>query len=256
LTWWGPDHYTDKPAPLVFDAAAKEGLQVCFHIEPFPGRNAKTTRQAIVDLTDRFGGHPAWYRGVDGRPLFYLYDSYLTPAREWADILAPDGANTLRNTPYDATIIGLWVKRNDGAFMKEGHFDGFYTYFATDGFTYGSTPSNWPKMAQWAKAHGQVFIPCVGPGYEDLRVRPWNTRNVRERENGAYYDRMFTAAMAVGPAIIGITSFNEWHEGTQIEPAIPKQIPGYTYLDYESRSPGWYLERTRHWADKWRQPHR
>lgn len=252
LTWWGADHYTDKPVPIVFDAAAKEGLKVCFHIEPFPGRNAKTTRQVIVDLTDRFGGHPAWYRGADGRPLFYLYDSYLTPAREWAEVLSPEGAKTLRNTPYDATVIGLWVKRNDGNFMKEGGFDGFYTYFATDGFTYGSTPANWPQMARWAKDHGQIFIPCVGPGYEDLRVRPWNTENVRERENGAYYDRMFDAAIGVAPDIIGITSFNEWHEGTQIEAAVPKRIPGYTYLDYESREPEWYLERTRYWAERWR----
>jgi hypothetical protein len=28
---------------------------------------------------------------------------------------------------------------------------------------------------------------------------------------------------AVNPSFVAITSFNEWHEGTQIEPAAPKQ---------------------------------
>jgi len=53
-------------------------------------------------------------------------------------------------------------------------------------------------------------------------------RNQRYRENGAYYDRMFEAGIAVDLPDISITSFNEWHEGTQIEPATPKKIEGYT----------------------------
>ena len=27
--------------------------------------------------------------------------------------------------------------------------------------------------------------------------------------------------MGVGAKIVSVTSFNEWHEGTQIEPAVP-----------------------------------
>jgi hypothetical protein len=36
---------------------------------------------------------------------------------------------------------------------------------------------------------------------------------------------MFMSAINTNPDFIGITSFNEWHEGTQIEPAIPKKYP-------------------------------
>jgi len=250
VTWWGPGDYTDEVLPKVFDAAAAQGIQVCFHIEPFPGRTAAATRNALVYLLDRYGAHPALYR-YRGRPLAYIYDSYLVPAKEWATILAPEGVNTIRGTAYDTVMIGLWVKKGDGRFMEKGHFDGFYTYFTPDGFTYGATPANWPVLAQWAQEHGQLFIPSVGPGYDDTRIRPWNTVNQRARENGAYYDRLFAAALAVDPAIISITSFNEWHEGTQIEPAMPKSIEGYTYLDYEDRAPAWYLERSRYWAERW-----
>ncbi len=64
---------------------------------------------------------------------------------------------------------------------------GFYTYFAVDGFTDGSTTANWAALEAWADDHELLFIPCVGPGYIDTRVRPWNERNTRSREEGAYY---------------------------------------------------------------------
>ena len=208
-TWWGVDHFTDGSLGVLFDEAAKQRLQVCFHIEPFSGRNAATLREALVYLLDTYGGHPALYRcaAAGDRPLIYLYDSYLSPASDWATIFQPDGANTIRGTDYDVAAIALWVKRNEEAFMLEGGFDGFYTYFATDRFTYGSTPVNWPRLAQWAKEHGLLFIPSVGPGYIDTRIRPWNDRNTRDRENGAYYDHKFEAALALDVPIISITSF-------------------------------------------------
>ena len=252
-SWWGKDTYTDKAVPRLLEAAARYNIKVCFHIEPFPGRNAQTTRESIVYIIDKYGSHSAFYRyGKEkSRPMFYIYDSYLTPAKQWKTILSPDGLQTIRNTKYDSVVIGLWVKENEQAFMTESQFDGFYTYFATDGFTYGSTIGNWPGLAEWAQQNDKLFIPSVGPGYVDLRIRPWNNVNTRDRQNGAYYDREFAAAIAAAPPIISITSFNEWHEGTQIEPAVPKQIPDFKYLDYSPGNPEYYLDRTGYWADRY-----
>ena len=251
-SWWGKNSYTDKAVPRLLDAATNHDIKVCFHIEPFPGRNAQTTRDAIVYIIDKYGSHPALYRyGKDNpRPMFYIYDSYLTAAKQWKTVLSPDGTQTIRNTRYDSVVIGLWVKEHEQAFMKEGHFDGYYTYFATDGFTYGSTIENWPELADWAQQNNKLFIPSVGPGYVDLRIRPWNNVNTRDRRNGAYYDREFAAAIAVNPQIVSITSFNEWHEGSQIEPAVPKKIPDFKYRDYTPHYPEYYLDRTSYWISR------
>jgi glycoprotein endo-alpha-1,2-mannosidase len=254
-TWWGVDHNTNQSLAVLFDVAAEYGLKVCFHIEPFPGRNAASTREAIVYLLDRYGDHPALYRCAqsDNRPMIYLYDSYLTPAQEWATVFKPDGDQTIRGTKYDVAAIGLLVKEKEKASLLQGGFDGIYTYFATEGFTFGSTPENWPGISFWAAKHNLLFIPSVGPGYIDTRIRPWNNKNTRGREDGAYYDRMFQAAVDAKPALISITSFNEWHEGTQIEPAVPKEIPGFRYEDYGGRTPDYYLERTRYWIQRWKE---
>ncbi|CAK0871374.1 unnamed protein product, partial [Prorocentrum cordatum] len=103
------------------------------------------------------------------------------------------------------------------------------------------------------KKLGKMFVPAVGPGYDDTRIRPWNAHNVRERRGGAYYDSMWAKALAAGPAAVSVTSYNEWGEGTQIEPARPYTSPkGLRHLDYLPDPPGFYLNRTREWADKYR----
>ncbi len=257
-SWWGPGSYTDRATPKVLDAADRFGLKVNFHLEPWTGRKgvkAKSYRDGIVYILDKYGKHRALYRDPrrGNKPMFYVYDSYLVKTEDWAGVLTPNGKQTIRGTPYDGVVIGLWVKKEDDRAMLNGGFDGFYTYFATEGFTYGSTIANWPAMARFARKHKLLFIPSVGPGYDDTRIRPWNTKNQRDREKGAYYDRMWAAALGCRTEFVSITSFNEWHEGTQIEPSVPKKIDGYTYLDFRPRTPEHYLKRTHYWVKRFKE---
>ena len=253
VSWWGKNHFTDRAIPRLLDAAHNHGIRVNFHIEPFGGRNALSTREAIHYLVDTYGSHPAFHKLTEygNRPLFFLYDSYLTPSAEWAEILTPGNANTIRGTKYDAVVIGLWVKKNDGDSIKKAAFDGFYTYFGSDGFTWGSTSSNWPALSEFAAHSKLLFIPSVGPGYIDTRIRPWNNSTTRDRAGGKYYEKMFSAAIATRPPFISITSYNEWHEGTQIEPARPKKIESFTYLDYSPLKPNAYLDLTATQVDQY-----
>ena len=254
VSWWGIGSPEDLLLPALLEAAESHDMKLSLHLEPFPNRGATTMREALAHLLGHFGDHEALYRlPGDGRPVCYVYDSYLTTPEEWAELLRPGGSLSIRGTDLDAVVLGLWVEEDDGAALHAAGFDGFYTYFATDGFTYGSTTANWPDLAGFARDHELIFAPCVGPGYADLRIRPWNTANQREREDGAYYARMAAAAVATAPDLIGMTSFNEWHEGTQIEPAAPKSLPGYTYRDYLPLKPEAYLELTADWVADYRE---
>lgn len=52
----------------------------------------------------------------------------------------------------------------DNKFQASGCFDGFYTYFASDGFVFGSSRANWPSMVDFAKKNGMLSSISVGPG--------------------------------------------------------------------------------------------
>jgi hypothetical protein len=71
---------------------------------------------------------------------------------------------------------------------------------------------------------------------------------------------MWKMALASGADRVTITSFNEWHEGTQIEPAgLPGRRGRYRYLSYDGawglhglKAEYAYLDRTRYWSDRFR----
>lgn len=224
-------------------------------MEPYFGRNHTTFRRDIIYIMNEYGDHPALYKKFHrGKwlPMFYIYDSYHISPKHWSEIFHSNKRYTLRDSKYDAIYIGLALEESHLLSLKNAGFDGYYTYFATDGFTHASSWNFWPEYAQFAKKHNMFFIPSVAPGYIDLQVRPWNGENKRDREKGKYYENSFKAAFNELTEFLSITSFNEWHEGTQIEPAIPKTFDTYHYLDYEENGKDFYLKLTLKYVKKYR----
>ena len=251
LSWWGKNSFEDKNVRLIMDIADSRNIKVNFHLEPINNRSSEMVVEMMNYIINMHGKHRAFYR-FEGKPLFYVYDSYHISKYDWASILKPKGLNTIRGTEIDSYVIGLWVHEKESDFFIDGGFDGIYTYFASDGFTFGSSSKNWQFLSNWAKTNNKIFIPCVGPGYSDTRIRPWNAQNYKDRNSGEYYDTMFNAAIKSKPDIIGITSFNEWHEGSQIEPAKPKNINDYSYENYLPHDNNYYLLRTKTWANRFK----
>ena len=250
ISWWGKDSYTDNSVSTYLDIANQFQLKITFHIEPVYS-SIEQFKEIVNYINSEYGNHPAFFRH-NGKPFYYIYDSGKVKYPEWNKLLATDGELSIRNTPLDAIFIGHWERERDGGFITKSGFDGFYTYYASEGFMYGCTSSNWPVMAEFARQNNLIFIPCPGPGYIDTRIRPWNRKNTEDRDYGNYYERMFRNAAAVNPDYLAITSFNEWHEGTQIEPAVPKTIPSFTYLDYGNDiEPSFYLKKTRELIGKY-----
>ena len=67
------------------------------------------------------------------------------------------------------------------------------------------------------------------------------------------YDAAWSAALAAGARVVSITSYNEWGEGTQIEPASAATFSdGTAYQDYGegAEAPNKYMDLTRTWASK------
>jgi len=96
-------------------------------------RSEVTVREDLQYLIDTYGGSPSFYREEKTKlPVVYLYDSYLTKPESWRKILDPQSPSTIRNTAIDAVMLGLYVNHDSQDQLKNGLFDGFYTYFAAD----------------------------------------------------------------------------------------------------------------------------
>lgn len=266
ISWWGRKDRvtkrddadsganTDELVPAVLEAAKSAGVGVSFHIEPYGGRTPETFLDDLRYIHEQYGSHPAvWREGQRALPIFWLYDVSIQHSRN--DAAAWRAAlDSVRGTELDGLFFCLWIGENgDAQFVEEAGFDGAYTYFAALGFTPGSHPMNWPRIKQQLDRRGKLFVPAVGPGYDDTLIRPWNAHNVRDRQRGGYYDAMWKKAVELQPHAVSITSYNEWGEGTQIEPAVPyTSRRGRRYQDYAPDPPDFYLTKTASWAEAFR----
>jgi hypothetical protein len=134
----------------------------------------------------------------------------------------------------------------EAAWVEGSHFDGLYNYatlhLEQEGF-------NWARSLP----PDSLYVPSVIPGFSAKRVGyPENT--YVPRKDGSTFDTQWTSALNTGvePTIVTITSFNEWHEGSMIEP--PQfglnDGNGYSYADFGTLPPEGYLTLTHNWIDK------
>ena len=143
--------------------------------------------------------------------------------------------HTYTYTAPSAIFVGLWLEAEHGKELHEAGFDAAYTYFASAGFVYGSTPPRWPRMCEQAQAFEPPLgcVLTVGPGYDDEGIRPWNTRHSKSRRGGQYYDQMWSAALDAQPTSVSITSYNEWGEVWVCEHCV-KAVMGAVRTGYET----------------------
>ena len=236
-SWWGRGSYEDQALPAVLTAARNRSLRVAAHIEPYGGRS---TGSVADDL--------AYLRGL-GITEAYVYDIGGDPV-PWQSVTA--GAHGMR----------LWAKARslsdavDGdfaAFARKAGFDGVYSY---DPIRYGR--SQFARFCGHARKHRLLCSPSVAPGHSSQRTFP--TRPQVKRDLGRRYDAQWPDAFTAGADVVSITSYNEWHEGTQIEGARPHAFPdGFTTAGYEgdygrtgTDAFGAYIVRTAEWAAAFR----
>ena len=315
VSWLPPGQHDDngppiaKRLPQLLDLALEAGIKVALHMEPYEARSPESFEADVQSLLEDYGDHPAMYKlpkkkngGPDCTlPVMYVYDQYRISSQAWRRMFqkyekAGDKVNTdgACRSVFPAVTLALVVEqRHWREYAIDGGFDGGYTYFASNSFTFGSNPKNWKRLQSMAETGGdkmrrqhhnvhehryhhgdndnapinandKYFIPSIGPGYDDTQVRPWNQANTHDRNGGEYYSLEWAAAIESGASIVSITSFNEWHEGTQIEPAIPYlsqstagQPQPQKYRDYglNDGGPMKYLDLTKKWVEKFEKQH-
>jgi hypothetical protein len=192
-------------------------------------RASTAPTRTVASVTDDVG-----YLRTLGISDVFVYHAMDFPATEWQPLTS------------SLSEVRLFAQTPLAGYAKRGGFQGIYTY---DTMTYRARA--FARMCTAAHRQGLLCAPSVGPGYSAERATG-DGRGV-DRANGRTYDSMWNAAIRAGADVTTITSYNEWNEGTQIEPACAR----VGYVDYDG---AWglrgttadraYLNRTRYWISR------
>ena len=221
-SWWGRGSIEARRLAAVQRAARRYRIEVAAQLEPYDGRTIASIGDDLV------------YLRTQGIHDVYVYRAGDFAATDWLTL--------------DLPLTGLRVFGQTAlvGFAARAGFAGFYTY---DVLVYGG--GKFMRLCAQAHARGLLCAPSVGPGYDaaaatgDVRVKP--------RADGLTYDTMWRAALEADADLVTITSYNEWSEGTQIEPA----GRGGRYASYtgayglHGRAAEWaYIRETARWTSR------
>jgi hypothetical protein len=219
-SWWGRGSIEDARLAAVMHAALRFHILVAVQLEPYLGRTIASIGADLAYLRTR-GIHDV-----------YVYRAGDFGSSDWRTLNLP--------------LAGLRVLGQTGmvGFAARSGFAGFYTY---DVLTYGG--AKFARLCTQAHVMGLLCAPSVGPGYDALPAT--GDPRVKPRDDGLTYDSMWRAALSADADLVTITSYNEWSEGTQIEPA----GRGGRYESYDGayglhgRTAEWaYIRETARWT--------
>ena len=212
--WYGPGggNQTEGNLAALLDEAAARNFRIGVLVETdspfFAGPNDVTA--ALNHLNSVHASHPAYLR-VDGRPVVFFWRPAVYGVDTWRSI---------RNQS-DPGYQGVWISEGiDTGYLQV--FDGHHLYSNTWNPPVDLNATN-QKFANLVASAAQnlgapkLWVATVMPGYNDTRIRPAGF--ARDRAGGDYFAQSWQAAIASHPAWIVINSFNEWSEGSYIEPS-------------------------------------
>ena len=216
VAWLGPGNRTDANLARMLQQAATRDFKVSVYVETDQLGGPGEVAEALSYLLGSYGSHPNFLR-QDGRPVLFFWRQQAFDPGTWAGI----------RQQVDPTWGTAWIAEGTTTAYFNA-FDGLHL------FSIAWAPNPAVPLATWAgrtaaaeATYGpRVYVPTIMPGYDDLAVRGGFAR---DRLGGAYYQQTMEAALSTNPQwAVLITSWNEWPEGTQIEPSARY---GNTYLD-------------------------
>lgn len=218
-SWWGHGSFEDRAMPRLLDISHRFNCRVTVYYETIPGqpKTAENAAKDILRLLEKYANHPAWLY-VEGKPVLFIYGRAVDEigVKGWADVVGKVNAGYAPGVVFHGDRFSAEAAQV---------FDGLHTY-NTAAHLHGKsleqvkawcaeTYRRWVKLARDA---GRISTITVIPGYDDTKIRKPGLKV--ERYDGQSYLAQWQAAIAAAPDWVLITSWNEWHEGSEIEPSV------------------------------------
>ncbi|HEV2583771.1 MAG TPA: glycoside hydrolase family 99-like domain-containing protein [Ktedonobacteraceae bacterium] len=232
-SWWGQGDQTDSNLAkvLAYSATLERTTHLLFASTIYFESDAPALQGegAIVRQLRYLVAHYAnsrYFFHWQGKPVIFFWDEFGhgRTAALWAHIRSQvDPHHTMIWSAEGTDLNALSV------------FDGLHLFSAA---YWGIQHNNIAAVDKgfrdeidaYNKAHHTQKIWAAGvlPGYNDTRVPGRQGTYVVPRNNGATYRESWNGAVASNPDWITITSYNEWFEGSMLEPSVTY---GNLYID-------------------------
>ncbi len=234
VSWWGIGSYEEKPVDEILTQAEQMDLNVTFYYESV----RDLTKDEIVDeltyLFESYSEHPAFLK-VSGKPAVFVYavPAYNRDPEFWLDV-----RGRVEENVGSVVLIG---DTDDEEYLHV--FDGFHVYIhlggdvpgfyrgCVDQFEVGVSPMDTDELFTAAYSGEDIhmsvkpFLLTVTPGFDATswgRLEPYV-----DRLDGETYAGYWDVVEELDPHSVLITSWNEWHEGTEMEPS---REHGFDYI--------------------------
>ena len=224
VSWFGRGSWHDRALALLIGEAEKKDFKVSVYWETDEGHDQINV--AIEDLSyllTHYGKSKAFLK-VDGKPVIFFYGriSSQLPISAWPEVI-----QKTRQQAGDFLLVA------DG--YQDGYaylFDGIHSYDLTQlpsdlgnnlrvdtlGNLRSWAAQYYKNGVKMARQRGRISCLMVMPGFDARKAYTFNTQ--MDRLDGQTYWTLWEEAIKANPDWIFIKSWNEWPEGTEIEPSL------------------------------------
>ena len=239
-SWWGPDSREDR---TLLEQILPHGELGDMKIALFYETTGRTKQFSVFDqvepdiayMAEHYFDHPN-YLQIDGRPVLFVYLTRVLSRNGTLGEVVQVMRASARKAGYDIWIVGDQVfgappnsSEAIGLLDAVTNYD-VYGSMGAKGYAgqavvdrYYAAQADWRQLAH---AEGRAFIPAATPGFNDKGVRSGHQALGRKLSEEAEFGSLFRAMLAQAVQytdestgrMLMITSWNEWHEDTQIEP--------------------------------------
>ncbi len=210
---WKHEARLDGPLELLVNEAARQGLKLVllyqgldFDREPIDATRIARDLQWFIE---RYGN----------QAVFHVFGN--KPAVVWSGTwkFSPSQIGNVRNQiGAPARILLLGTEKDGESYRQRASLlDGdAYYWSSADPLTTPRYEERLDRLGQEVAGDKGIWVAPVAPGFDARLV---GGTSIVPRRDGATYRESWTGALATRPSALGIISWNEFSENSQVEPS-------------------------------------